>query len=67
MLHSVLFAMDTGLSLSEEEKKYLHQHPTIKACINPAWMPFEVLTPDGKYEGIAADLLKLVAQKATVL
>ena len=55
--------MDTSLSLTEIEKNYLQQHPTIKACINPAWMPFEVLTPDGKYEGIAADLLKLVAQR----
>ena len=63
MLHSVLFAMDNSLSLNEEEKNYLLQHPTIKACINPAWMPFEVLTPDGKYEGIGADLLKLVAQR----
>jgi len=63
MIHSILFAMDTSLSLTEEEKNYLHQHPTIKACINPAWMPFEVLTPDGKYEGIAADLLRLVAQR----
>lgn len=63
LLHSLLFATDASMVLSEEEKNYLHQHPTIKACINPAWMPFEVLTPDGKYEGIAADLLKLVIQR----
>ena len=32
-------------------------------CVDPDWMPFERITPEGRHEGIAADLVQLVAQR----
>jgi ABC-type amino acid transport substrate-binding protein len=50
-------------NLSPLALEYLKNHSTIRVCIHPAFSPFEVLTLEGKYEGIAADLLRLVADK----
>lgn len=49
--------------LSAEEKAFIEKKPTINVCTNPSLMPFEVLTPEGKHEGIAADLLSIVAER----
>lgn len=49
--------------LSPQEKAYIEENPTINVCTNPSLMPFEVLTPEGKHEGIAADLLGIIAQR----
>jgi len=35
-------------------------------CADPDWAPFEVITPAGEHQGIAADLLQLVATRAGV-
>ncbi|PAS97893.1 MAG: hypothetical protein BSR46_13050 [Candidatus Dactylopiibacterium carminicum] len=35
-------------------------------CVDPDWAPFEVITPEGRHQGIAADLLQLVARRAEV-
>ncbi len=50
-------------TLSPEAAQYIKHHPRVRVCVNPAFSPFEVLTLEGKHEGIAADLLRLVAQK----
>lgn len=63
LIHTSLFAFNSAVTLTQEEKNYLKNNPVIKVCIDPSWMPFEVLTLEGKYEGIAADLLMLVGQR----
>ncbi|MGY5617922.1 diguanylate cyclase domain-containing protein [Vibrio cincinnatiensis] len=39
------------------------QRPVL-ACIDPDWEPLEKITEDGHYVGIAADLLRLIFQRA---
>ena len=32
-------------------------------CVDPDWVPFERINAQGQHEGIAADLVQLVAQR----
>lgn len=41
-------------------------HGTVTMCVDPDWEPFEQITPHGEYVGIAADLVRLVAQRVGV-
>ena len=63
MLHTMAFSAPFQINFSEEEKQYLQSKPIIRVCVNPTLAPFEFLTTNGEYEGIGAELLKLVAQK----
>lgn len=45
------------------EQAYIAQSSGIKMCVDPDWAPFERINPQGKHEGIAADLVQLVAQR----
>lgn len=54
----------TPLSFSAEEKAYISSHPQVKILIDPDWYPYEMMSKDGVYEGIAADLLRLIMQRA---
>lgn len=40
--------------------------PILRYCADPDWPPYEVITPEGKHEGIAADLLELAASRAGI-
>ncbi len=51
------------IALSPVEKDYIVNNSVVKVCVDPVWTPFEVLDKDGKHIGIAADLLRLVAQR----
>jgi len=64
LCHALLAAsQEPSVTLSPEGMHYLKLHPDVRVCVNPAYSPFEVLSLEGKHEGIAADLLRLVAQK----
>lgn len=52
--------------LTTAEQAYLNSHPVITYCADPDWEPFEVITADGQHVGIAADLLRLAAERAGV-
>lgn len=52
-----------SVELTPKEQAYLQKLGTIKACVDPDWAPFETLSATGKYEGIGADLLFLIAQR----
>lgn len=49
--------------LSESERAYLNAHSPLSLCVDPDWWPFEVIDANGQHDGIAADLLALVAQR----
>ena len=49
--------------LTEEESAYLKTLGPIKLCVDPDWYPYEQIDPDGKYQGIAADLLNVIARR----
>ncbi len=51
------------IEFTPTEQAYIAQAGTIKMCVDPDWAPFERINPQGKHEGIAADLVQLVAQR----
>ena len=51
------------IELTPAEQAYIAQATTIKMCVDPDWVPFERINPQGQHEGIAADLVQLVAQR----
>jgi len=51
------------VQLSDEEKRYLAARDPIKMCVDPDWEPYEKINENGEHEGIAADLVKLVATR----
>ncbi|MCB2225177.1 MAG: transporter substrate-binding domain-containing protein [Desulfarculaceae bacterium] len=54
------------LVLSAADKKWLAAHPHIALGIDPAWMPFEGISEEGDYQGIAAGLCEVLAKKLGV-
>jgi PAS domain S-box-containing protein len=52
-----------ALELTSAESAYVDKVGSIKMCVDPDWAPFERINPQGKHEGIAADLVQLVAQR----
>lgn len=51
------------VALSPEEKTYVEHVKAVKMCVDPDWAPFERINAQGQHEGIAADLVQLVAQR----
>ncbi len=49
------------IDFTPEERAYLEHAPPISLCVDPDWMPFERIDAAGRHEGIAADLIRLVA------
>lgn len=56
-------AMETPIHFSKQEEAYLKQKKEITMCVDPDWVPFEVINAEGKHEGISADLISLVANR----
>ncbi|MCV6608352.1 MAG: transporter substrate-binding domain-containing protein, partial [Campylobacterales bacterium] len=54
------------LVLSEDEIRWLKNHPVIKLGIDNSWPPFEYIDQDGKYKGMAADYLNIIGKKLGV-
>lgn len=50
------------IDFTPEERSYIEKTSSIKMCIDPDWAPFEIINNKGEHEGIAADLIQLVAQ-----
>lgn len=59
-----VFAQEPStLVLTPEEKAWLDSHREIRIGVTPDWPPFEFIDAEGKYQGLAADLLRLVADE----
>lgn len=56
-------ASDSAIEFTEQEKSYLQSAIPIKMCVDPDWIPFERINEQNQHEGIAADLVQLVAQR----
>lgn len=61
---SAAASVDVALELSAVERDWLADNQSVSICVDPDWLPFEMLNARGEHEGIAADLLRLVAQRA---
>ncbi len=59
-----VFGRSEGLpEFNKAELQWIKNHPTIKFGYDPEWKPIEFLNEDGKHDGIAAEFLKIIADK----
>lgn len=56
-------AQQPGIDFTAEEQAYIRHAGPIRMCVDPDWVPFERINEQGRHEGIAADLVQLVAQR----
>lgn len=52
-----------AITFTPAEQAYIAQAGPIPMCVDPDWAPFERINAQGRHEGIAADLVQLVAQR----
>lgn len=55
-----------AVELTPSERRYLAEHGPFDFCVDPDWAPYEVIDAEGQHVGIAADLLRLAAERAGV-
>ncbi len=49
--------------LTQEEREWIKNNPSVKVGGGPDWAPFDFVSQDGVYSGVANDYLKLITQK----
>ncbi len=54
---------DSELEFTEEEKKWLDEHPIILAGSDPKWPPMEFFDGNGNYAGMAADYMAVIEKR----
>jgi PAS domain S-box-containing protein len=55
--------IDDELHLNAVEKRWIKQHPKVIIGVDPNWAPFEFINEQGKYSGMGADFIDLIAHK----
>lgn len=56
-------ASSSTLALSEDEKQWLADHPTIRLAVDIDWSPFEYIDNDNNYVGMASEYISLVGDR----
>jgi PAS domain S-box-containing protein len=46
--------------LSESERAWLQQHPSVRLGVDPAWPPFDFVNESGAHDGLVADVLAVL-------
>ncbi len=54
------------LSFSEEELKWISDHPVIRFSIDPGFTPFEFISSKNEFEGLSADFMDLITRKTGI-
>ncbi|WP_320034399.1 ABC transporter substrate-binding protein [Halarcobacter sp.] len=54
-----------NLKLTSEQKNYLKNKQKIKMCVDPNWMPLEMIK-DKKHAGIAADFINIISNELKI-
>lgn len=54
------WVFESRLSLTEREIHWLRQNAEIQVVMNPLYAPFTLLDSQGQFQGIAADVLRLI-------
>jgi diguanylate cyclase (GGDEF)-like protein len=55
-----------GADLTEAERGYIAANGPFTVCVDPDWPPYEIINSQGIHQGIAADLLRLAANRVGV-
>ncbi len=60
---STVFAQNENqiIKLTLQEKEYLQNKKEITMCVDPDWMPFEMIK-NGKHIGLASDYIKIISK-----
>ena len=58
----VYLPRETPIVLTQEEQSYLRAKKKLRMCVDPNWMPVEMIE-NGRHIGIAANFMQLVSQK----
>ncbi len=61
---SPAMAADTSLSLTEEERNWIKEHPEITIAFDANYAPYSFQTKEGEFNGIAMDFAQELAQRA---
>jgi len=54
---------ETSVPLTDEERSWLREHPTIRVAQDPGWPPVEFADEDGRPAGMSEDYLRLVERR----
>lgn len=52
-----------GINLKQNEKTWLYRNRNIRLGVDPAWMPFEGIGPEGQYEGMSSEYVSWLNDK----
>ncbi|KTC41868.1 diguanylate cyclase [Pseudomonas sp. ABAC21] len=55
-----------ALTLTDEERGWLSDHQELKLGVDPSWPPFEYRDENGRYQGLAADYVRLIQDRLGV-
>lgn len=59
-------ASSPTIELSEDEKQWLREHPSVRLAVDIDWSPFEYVDDKSNYVGMAAEYITLVGQKLDI-
>jgi ABC-type amino acid transport substrate-binding protein/two-component sensor histidine kinase len=54
------------VTLNRREREYVKGKGTLRFCVDPDWPPVERIDESGRYQGMAADVLALLARRLDV-
>ncbi|MCF5086349.1 transporter substrate-binding domain-containing protein, partial [Pseudomonas gessardii] len=52
-----------ALTLTDEEHGWLAAHPELRLGVDASWPPFEYRDEEGRYQGLAADYVRLIQER----
>ena len=66
LILSIWSATAGALTLTDEEKAWLSEHPQLRLGVDASWPPFEFRDQEGHYQGLAADYIALIQERLGV-
>lgn len=55
-----------GLNFNNEEREYIKNKKVLNMCVDPNWMPLEAIDDNGKYIGVASDLINIMKNNSSL-
>ncbi|CAH0224183.1 bifunctional diguanylate cyclase/phosphodiesterase [Pseudomonas brassicacearum] len=55
-----------ALTLTDEELRWLKDHPDLRLGIDASWPPFEFRDDQGRYQGLAADYVDIIRERLAI-
>ncbi|WP_460126604.1 EAL domain-containing protein [Pseudomonas sp. H3_A05] len=55
-----------ALTLTDEELRWLKDHPDLRLGVDASWPPFEFRDDQGRYQGLAADYVEIIRERLAI-